>query len=142
MSLLFAIALITGGLFAGTCLYVLVVAHPVRLCLSDAVALQIYRASLVRSERMQPPLHASCLAATLGICLLEPAVLRWSALLVLAPILPLSLIVILPLNRALEAPELEADPARARPLLSRWGRLHGVRTVLAGLGYCLLVLSR
>jgi hypothetical protein len=49
-----------------------------------------------------------------------------------------TLVVILPTNRRLMDPTLEAGGAEAAALLARWGRLHAVRTA-AGLAALILV---
>jgi hypothetical protein len=50
--------------------------------------------------------------------------------LLLAAVVPFTLLVILPTNTRLLDPTLNAGGAEASRLLSRWGRLHAVRSVL------------
>ena len=137
-----SLATFTGGLFAGATLYVSVVAQPIRMALGAAIALPTYRASLQRSERLNPLLHVGCLLFTLAACMETPLNRTCViALVLMAPILPLSLIVIRPLNQALRSPNLTEpdDLAQAMGLLTRWGRLHAVRTVLAMAAFLALV---
>ena len=46
-------------------------------------------------------------------------------------VIPFTLIVILPTNRKLLAPDLAKESLDARRLLDRWARLHAVRSVLS-----------
>jgi hypothetical protein len=46
-------------------------------------------------------------------------------------VIPFTLIVILPTNRILLAPDLAKESLDARRLLDRWARLHAVRSVLS-----------
>jgi len=48
-----------------------------------------------------------------------------------AAVIPFTLIVILPTNKKLLDPSLDRNSELARSLLVRWGRLHAVRTVLS-----------
>lgn len=139
MHLLYSIALLFVGLFAGTCLYVALVAQPARARLEDAVALQSFKASLASSRRLQPLLAALGVLATLGVCVLEPTPLRLAALLVQAPVIPATLLLVTPVYKALEAPALELEPSKAVPLLDKFGRLHAIRTGVVLLGYGLLL---
>ena len=50
--------------------------------------------------------------------------------LLLAALVPFTLVVIMPTNRRLLDPELEPGSREAVDLLLRWGRLHAVRTVV------------
>ena len=55
-------------------------------------------------------------------------------------VVPFTLIVILPTNHRLLDPGLDADGPEALALLTRWGRLHAVRSVLAMVAFVVLVL--
>ena len=54
----------------------------------------------------------------------------WGALLILA-VIPVTLIVIRPTNKRLLQPGRDLASAETRELLTRWGRLHAIRSVLA-----------
>jgi hypothetical protein len=97
-----------------------------------------FRASLKRSERIQPPPHGPCLLSTIVPVSTAATPGRIAALVVMAPILPLSVGVIVKLNRALEDPALDGDDARTEDCLRRWGRLHRMRSTLAIIGFVLL----
>lgn len=130
MHIFHALATFAAGLFAGATFYVSAVAQPIRLELGATLALPTYRASLLRSRRLNPVLHVTSLLATVVACIGGGlSAERVAALLFLAPILPLTLIAIRPLNSALLDPSC-TDPERAMDLLRRWGRLHAARTAL------------
>ncbi len=64
-----ALARLGAGVFAGTCLYVTAVGHPVRMASAVATALPHFNASLGRSERMQPALHVFfCCSSSAPAC--------------------------------------------------------------------------
>src|SRR5256885_16723928 len=63
------------------------------------------------------------------------------AAVLLGAVVPFTLIVLLPTNKQLLDPGLDARSASAAALLTRWGRLHGVRSVLS-LAAFLLLLTR
>ncbi len=56
----------------------------------------------------------------------------------MAPILPYSLLVVVPLNNSLKARNLLTRPDEAVANLKRWSTLHGVRTALAITSFALL----
>lgn len=51
--------------------------------------------------------------------------------LLLGAVIPLTLIVIFPVNRQLLSPDLDPDSPGVLALLERWGRLHAGRSVLS-----------
>lgn len=57
----------------------------------------------------------------------------------LGSIVPFTLILILPTNKQLLEPSLDPRGASTTDLLTRWGRLHGVRSVLSGLAFALFL---
>jgi len=124
------LALIAAALFAGAALYVSIAEHPARLALDDAAALAQWRPSYARGKIMQASLAliGGGLAFYLWWTSLNSLWLA-GALLLLAS-WPLTLFVVMPVNRKLEAAGPEAAGGDARALLVRWGRLHAVRSVL------------
>jgi uncharacterized membrane protein len=119
------------GLFAGAALYVTLVEHPARIECGTSVAVTEFGPSYRRAAVLQ-----SLLAAVAFVT----AILAWmgshrmawllGSLLIVAPI-PFTLIFILPTNKKLLDPSLDRSSDEARQLLTRWGRLHAVRTVLS-----------
>jgi Domain of unknown function (DUF1772) len=136
------IALVVTGLFAGAAVYVSLVEHPARESLGPAVAIAEFRPSYRRAAIMQ-----GSLAAIGGLA----GVVRWVAAggagwltggLLLAAIIPYTLIVIMPTNKRLLDPTLDPSSTEATTLLCRWGRLHSVRALLGCVALGLLLASR
>ncbi len=57
----------------------------------------------------------------------------------LGSVIPFTLLVILPTNRKLLNPALDKRSMETERLLSRWGTLHAVRSVLSGLALLLFL---
>jgi hypothetical protein len=52
---------------------------------------------------------------------------------------PLTLLVIAPVNRELLDPGLDVSSGRAAQLLARWNRLRGIRTLFGGMAFVLML---
>jgi hypothetical protein len=129
--LLANLTVLATGLFTGAATYVSLVEHPARLRCSNEIALAQWRPSYQRGTVMQASLATA--GALLGIsAFLSGAGLMWLvAGLLLGSVVPFTLLVILPTNRRLEDPALDASGETARGLLVRWGQLHAVRSALS-----------
>jgi hypothetical protein len=121
-------ALATAAAFAGAAIYINLAEQPARLGLDDTAMLAEWKPSYARGLAMQASLAlVSALSGFLAFWLMWDW--RWllGALLILAN-WPYTLLVVLPVNKRLEATK-QAD-AETRSLISRWGALHGVRSAL------------
>lgn len=120
-------ALILAAWFAGAAFYINAVEHPARMTLPPAQALAQWAPAYKRGYVMQASL--AVLGGVAGLILWW----RWGFALHLAGGLlmlanwPWTLLAIMPVNRMLLAGPDEKDVPR---LLSRWTRLHAVRTGL------------
>jgi hypothetical protein len=124
------LALATAAVFTGAAIYVNVAEQPARLGLDNKSLLAEWKPSYARGFAMQASLAlASALFGLLAFWLTRDW--RWLAggLLIFAN-WPYTLIVILPVNKRLEATPADAANAETRGLIERWGRLHGGRSVL------------
>jgi hypothetical protein len=122
------LALIAAALFAGAAIYVSIAEHPARLSLDDDAALRQWKPSYARGKVMQAGLAS--IGGVLALWIWWHSLNQlWliGALLLLAN-WPFTLLVILPVNRRLEA-AAQAD-SETRALLERWGRLHAIRSDL------------
>ena len=132
------LALVCAALFAGASIYVSVVEHPARLLCGPAVALAQWRPSYKRAAAMQSAL------AAVGVLSAIVAYARGRGLavlvggLVLATVVPFTLLVIMPTNRQLLDPARTAETPETSALLDRWGRLHAVRAVASLLAVAIL----
>ncbi len=137
------IALMTAAAFAGAAIYINVAEQPARLKLDDKAALCQWKPSYHAGFSMQ---------ASLAIAGFFLAAMTWmhgetwlwlaGGLMLLAN-WPFTLVAIMPVNDALKALAGESGDAdgSARALLQRWGRLHGVRTLLGALASALMLFA-
>jgi hypothetical protein len=139
MPTILAIAIIAAGLFAGAALYINLVEHPARLSCGTRLAVQEFGPSYRRASIQQASLAVvGCAAGVIaGWQRSDPAI--FSGGVALGLVVPFTLVVILPTNRRLLDPGLDADSPEALALLMRWGPLHAVRSVLAMVAFVLLV---
>lgn len=124
------LALFAAALFTGAALYINAVEQPARLVLDDHALLAQWKPSYKRATVMQVSLILASFAAGFTAWILTDRS-GWivGALLMLANI-PVTLRVILPVNKRLMATDpAEAGPA-SRALIRRWGALHAIRTAL------------
>ena len=134
------IALVAAGLFAGAAIYVTLVEHPARVEGGAAVALAEFRPSYRRGAVMQASLAALGGVAALVAWLKAGHLSVLIAGLLLGGMIPFTLIVILPTNKRLLAPDLDSERAEAMALLARWGRLHAVRCLAGAAAFLILSL--
>lgn len=132
------IAVVCAGLFAGAAIYITFVEHPARLECGTALAATEFVPSYRRAALMQASLAAvgflTALAAGFqgrGLPVLLAGVL-------LGLIIPFTLLVILPTNERLLDPALDRGSTEAGSLLSRWGRLHAVRSAMSAVAFGVL----
>ena len=132
-------ATLSTALFCGAAIYVNVAEQPSRRSLDSQSAVAQWAASYKRATWMQAPLAIVGFIAGGGVWLLGGGVLWLIAGLLIGTVVPFTFIVIMPINQRLLRPGLSLS--ETRDLLERWGRLHGIRTVLSGIA-TVLMLSR
>lgn len=124
------LALVTAALFTGAALYITLVEQPARLHLDDRSLLTQWAPAYARGALLQAPL--AILGFLLGIAAWwSSGQMLWllGGLFMLAN-WPVTLLVIMPVNRRLaDVVPADAD-AHTRRLIERWGRLHALRTGL------------
>ena len=133
------IAVLSCALFTGAAVYITFIEHPARM----QCGVEIAAAEFVPSYRRATVMQATCAAVGLLSSLaawLAGASFWWLvAGVLLGSVIPFTLIVILPTNKRLLDPTLDKRSAETERLLSRWGRLHAVRSVLSGLALLLFL---
>jgi hypothetical protein len=134
MAVLSVAALMIATLFAGAALYISLVEHPARLLLSDGQMLAQWQPSYRRALPIQASL-AILGGATGFVAWYAGGQWPWltGAIAMLAN-WPLTMLVIMPVNRRLMAMLPDKDDREIRSLLLRWGRLHDLRSMLGSLG--------
>ena len=123
------VATVAAGLFAGAAVYVTAVEHPARVECGQVLA-QEFGPSYRRAAVMQGALAVVGLLASVVVWYQGSGVGWLVGGLLLGALVPFTLVVIMPTNRRLLDPGLDSGSGEARELLSRWGRLHAVRTVV------------
>ncbi len=124
------VAATAAGLFAGAALYITLVEHPARLQCGLALAVAEFGPSYRRAAVMQAPLAMLGMLSGASAWYMGSGAgwLAWGLL--LGALVPFTLVVIMPTNRRLLDPGLDPASGEAGWLLSRWGRLHAIRTVV------------
>jgi uncharacterized membrane protein len=125
------LATLSSGLFAGASIYINLVEHPARMEAGTNLALTEFAPSYHRATVTQVSL------ASVGFL---SALVAWKLRLdsrwligggLLVSVIPFTAVAILPTNKQLLDPETANDLELAERLLTRWGRLHAVRSVLS-----------
>jgi hypothetical protein len=136
---LLIIATLATGFFAGAAAYVSLVEHPARVSCGTEAAIQEFGPSYRRGAAMQASL--ALVGAACGLLAgwqMRDGLVIVAALLIGAPI-PFTLAIIAPTNRQLLSPSLDRRGPLAAALLTRWGVLHAVRTVLSAVAFAMFI---
>ena len=131
------LALLCAALFAGAALYITIAEHPARLELADAPLLAQWQPSYRRALPVQAGLAVVGGLAGLAAGWLGGGVGWAVGGVVLLANWPFTMMVIMPVNKRLQALRPVEAGAESRAMLVRWGRLHAVR---GGLGLAAAVM--
>ena len=133
------LATLCAGLFAGAAVYINLVEHPARMECGTAIALAQWAPSYRRASVMQ---------ASLAILGTLAALAAWVGGggrgwlvggLLLGSVVPVTLLVIRPTNKALLDPAAAKNLERAGQLLGRWNSLHAIRSLASVLAFVIFV---
>jgi hypothetical protein len=133
------LSLLSAALFTGAAFYINFAEQPARLALDDRALLQQWKPAYKRGYAMQ---------ATLAVVGFVLGALAWwltggGAFLAGAGLMilnwPWTMVAIMPTNNTLMATDPAAAGPQTRALITKWNRLHGVRTGLGTLA-CLAFL--
>ena len=123
-------ALVMASFFAGAAIYISLVEHPARLVLDDGPMLAQWQPSYARALPIQSGLALAGGAAGL-IAWHGGGGWQWLAgSLALLANWPFTVGAVMPTNKRLMRISPPDAGAESRTLLIRWGRLHGVRSLL------------
>ena len=133
------VAVLSCSLFTGASVYINLVEHPARMQCGVEIAAAEFAPSYRRATVMQATCAAFGLLSSIAAWL-SGATFSWLVGgVLLGSVIPFTLIAILPTNKRLLSPTLDRRSAEAERLLTRWGRLHAVRSVLSGLALLLFL---
>jgi uncharacterized membrane protein len=133
------IASLCAGLFAGAAIYVTLVEQPARLECGTQLAATEFGPSYRRASVMQASLAAIGLIAAVVDWVRGGDLLVLIGGLILGAVIPLTLLVIHPVNTRLLDPRLDRSSPEAALLLARWGRLHALRSAAGAVAFVLLL---
>jgi hypothetical protein len=125
-----ALTVLACGLFAGAAVYITFVEHPARMECGTELAATEFPPSYRRATLLQAPLAAVGLACSIVAWLAGGGAGWLVGGLLLGAVIPFTLVSVMPTNRRLLDPALDKRSDEARRLLSRWARLHAVRSAL------------
>jgi hypothetical protein len=125
------VAALSCTLFTGAAIYINLVEHPARMECGTELAITEWAPSYKRAVGMQVPLaFVSTVAAVVTWGITGEALWLGGALLIFA-VIPFTLIVIMPTNKILLDPGIDKISPTTHALLEKWGKLHGVRSILS-----------
>ncbi len=133
------VATVSAGLFTGAAIYINAVEHPARRQGGTQLALTEFAPSYHRATIMQVALAVVGFVSALRAWRTR-ADARWlvgGGLLV--AVIPFTAVAILPTNKQLLDPATAHDVALAERLLTRWGRLHAVRSAASCASFLVFV---
>jgi hypothetical protein len=130
MTIITLVATVAAGLFAGASLFVTAVQVPAWLECGPAVALKEFGPSTRRAGAMQGALAIMGFVSGVASWYQGSGVAWLIGGLLMGALVPFTLIILMPINRRLLDPALDSGSSEARELLSRFGQLHAVRTLL------------
>jgi hypothetical protein len=124
------LALIVAAVFSGAAIYVNVAEQPARFRLDDRALLAEWKPSYKRGFAMQAPLALAGFAlGTVAWWQTRDLLFLTGGIAMLAN-WPWTILLINPVNAALNATEPAQAGAQTRALIAKWARLHTVRTAL------------
>lgn len=125
------VAVLSCTLFTGAAIYINLVEHPARMECGMELALTEWAPSYKRATGMQVPLAVVSTVAGVVSWFMTGQILWLLGALLIFAVIPFTLIVIMPTNNMLLAPGVDKASPTTRTLLEKWGKLHGVRSILS-----------
>ena len=129
-----------AGVFFGAAIYVNLVEHPARVSCGTELAVREFGPSYRRASVMQGGLAVLGLVAGLGSAWVLRDIQVAAAAVLLGLVVPLTLLVIFPTNKQLLDPGLDPRSGQAAALLTRWNRLHAIRSAFSSLAFALFLM--
>jgi len=133
------LALIVAALFTGAAFYINVAEQPARLGLDDRALLAEWKPAYVRGFTMQASLAVAGFLLGVAAWWTTRDELWLAGAVVLVANWPYTLLIIMPVNRRLEAIAPDAAGPESRALIVKWGGLHARRTMLGAVATLLFL---
>jgi uncharacterized membrane protein len=133
------IAVLTTTIFAGAAIYINLVEHPARMSCSTEMAAAVWAPSYRRATVMQASLAIAGSLAGLAAWMLGAGLMWLVAALFILSVVPVTFIIIFPINKQLLAPERDPGSPETRKLLIKWAQLHAIRSALSLIASALFV---
>lgn len=137
--LLEMLSTLSAGLFAGAAVYINLVEHPARMECGTSLAVTEFAPSYRRAAIMQGLLAAIGFLSATAAWLMGSSLWWLISGIVLLAVIPFTLIVMFPINKQILNSSLEKDSELASQLLSQWGRLHAVRSILSVISFLIFI---
>lgn len=127
------LALVSATLFTGAAFYINFAEHPARMKLDDRAFLAQWKPSYRKGFVMQSALAIAGFLLGLVAWLASGRLFFLLGGLLMIANWPWTLLGVMPTNRVLMATDPASAGGESRALLTRWNRLHAVRTALGAL---------
>ncbi|MFN0317636.1 MAG: DUF1772 domain-containing protein [Burkholderiales bacterium] len=125
------LAVLSTCLFAGAAIYINLAEHPARMGCETKIAATVWAPSYKKATVMQASLAIVGFLSGLALWLLGGGITWLAGAALIGAVVPFTFIVIMPTNQRLLEPGRDLSTQETRALLERWGKLHGVRSVLS-----------
>jgi uncharacterized membrane protein len=133
------IATFCCAVFFGAAAYVSLVQHPAALETGSDFAVRFFAPMYARASIMQASLAVFGAVAALAAYFFSAGRPWLLTAVLIASVVPFTLLVVEPLNEQIKVVDPPAD--RAIELLTRWGRLHWIRTVASGVAFVICLVA-
>ena len=135
-----AVALLCCAVFFGAAAYISLVQHPAALETGSDFAVRFFAPMYRRAAIMQASLAIFAAVAALAAYFVGAGRVWLVAAVLIASVIPFTLLVVEPVNEQIKA--LDPSSAQAVELLTRWGSLHWVRTVVSGAAFIICLAAK
>lgn len=139
--ILVLLAILASGTFFGAALYISLVQHPAILECETSVGKKFFPKMYNRAAPVQVTLAVISFLAGLLQWYLSVNILWLVAALLMISVVPITLIIIKPINDMLLSDNHVLEHAETEKLLKQWGTKHVFRTVVSGISFFVYLLA-